>query len=401
MNTVEGRISAAQKSLLQSTNTSGQIRTVMSSYRINPLGAHVDHQGGAVLAQPINQFTLLPYCTSQPSGEPVVQVQSMHPEWQSQPVEIRLADKHPFKPDDEASWARYVKAAVAAFCKQHTLTRNLDAVVDGTLIGAGLSSSASVILAYLKALEAASDVQLSEQELVELCRVVENEYMGLNNGVQDQMSIVFGSASGLALLDVNAVSASIAESPDSVTSVCWLLLYSGYSRELINSGFNTRVAECREAAGLLQEGATRLGEVERTINLNARLAALPPELGRRAKHFFTETARVEQGSELWHNGDWQRFGELMNASCQSSISDYESGSEALVTAHHLASACDGVYGSRFGGGGYGGCLIVLAERAKADSIAATLLDSYLGKFPDRDGIAKVLLAEPCNGLEVV
>jgi len=296
---------------------------------------------------------------------------------------------------------RYLQASIDVYDTKYPIKTSLSAAIDGTLIGAGLSSSASVILAYINALAHANGVDLTASEQVEMCRQVENNHMGLNNGVQDQMSIVFGRSRGLATLDVNNVTAEIAESPASVENVSWVLLFSGYSRELINSGFNTRVEECQHAASLLQKGATRLGDVSEANATAASIDKIPEPYNLRARHFYSEVARVAEGADLWRSGDWQAFGKLMNASCQSSINQYQSGSEALVTAHQLASDRDSdtIYGSRFGGGGYGGCLIMLVNREHEDAICKDMLAAYLSKFPDREGIAKCFVARPSNGIE--
>ena len=309
------RYEARSSQSAKSPDSDYKPRAAISPYRINPLGAHVDHQGGHVLAQPVNQSTVLSFISYPPKqATRTVRVISLHPDWRNTPCELVIKNnKVEPGPDNPANWQRYLIATVTAFCEAFSLDKNLLAVVDGTLIGAGLSSSASVILAYLGALEHCSSVTLSPQQKVELCRIVENEHMGLNNGIQDQMSIVLGRKKGLAVLDVNQVTASIALSPVSVGDVCWVLLYSGYSRELINSGFNTRVAECAEAASLLQNGCQRLGDVAEHNRSTEKLAQLPPHLARRAMHFTTETARVQQGVTAWEKGDWAHFGQLMNA----------------------------------------------------------------------------------------
>jgi galactokinase len=38
-----------------------EIRIIASPYRISPLGAHIDHQGGPVLGMSINAYSLLAY----------------------------------------------------------------------------------------------------------------------------------------------------------------------------------------------------------------------------------------------------------------------------------------------------------------------------------------------------
>ena len=308
----------------------------------------------------------------------------------------------------EDSRPRYARAAVAVL-DAHVLAntgtplrRGLLGVVRGTLVSAGLSSSASVVLAYLSALAAVNDLALDEGTLVELVRRVENEHLGLANGVQDQMSIVFGRERALSRLDVDAVEATHLDDPPTVDAVRWLLCYSGVSRELAaGSDFNTRVAECREAAALLEAGAARLGEVSPGRRGEAALAALPATLGRRARHVFTEIQRVALGAEAWRHGDWRFFGELMDASCASSIEQYESGSEWLIALHAIARETPGVLGSRFSGGGYGGCLVMLVERDAAETAAAALLARYLGRYPDRRGLARTFVATPERGVRVL
>ena len=399
MSSLDSLISLQRQWLNDRGTASEHVRTLLCPYRINPLGAHVDHQGGAVMAQPIDQYTILSFSPDQHQpDDAMITIQSMQPQWQDT---FRWQSSKADKPENQANWMRYLQASIEVFNAEYPIKTSLTAAIDGTLISAGLSSSASVILACINAVAHANGVDLTPAEQVEMCRQVENNHMGLANGVQDQMSIVFGRSTGLATLDVNSVSAEIAESPDNADEVSWVLLFSGYSRELINSGFNTRVEECQHAASLLQTGATRLGDVSAGNATEASIDKLPQPYNLRARHFYSEIARVAKGADLWRMGDWKAFGELMNASCHSSINQYQSGSEALVTAHQIACDIDTVYGSRFGGGGYGGCLIMLADRKHEDSICNAMLASYLSKFPDRKGIAKCFVARPANGIEYI
>ena len=401
MPSLDSLISKQRQWLSEQNTASEQITTLLCPYRINPLGAHVDHQGGSVMAQPIDQYTILSFSPEKlHPDDALISVQSMQADW-PEPFQWRRSEAR--KSEADANWMRYLQASINVYNEKYPIKTSLTAAIDGTLISAGLSSSASVILAYINALAHANNVELTSGEQIEMCRQVENNHMGLNNGVQDQMSIVFGRNTGLAILDVNNVSAAIAASPDTVEEVSWVLLFSGYSRELINSGFNTRVDECKHAASLLQDGATRLGDVSDANATAALIDKLPEPYHLRARHFYSEVARVAEGADLWRAGNWQAFGELMNASCQSSIHQYQSGSEALVTAHQLAKdqGKETIYGSRFGGGGYGGCLIMLVKREHEDSVCREMLAAYLSQFPDRQGIARCFVARPSNGIEFI
>lgn len=383
-------------SLNQATELTGMTDTpqvVVSPYRFNPLGAHIDHQGGDVLARCLNQYTILVFWKN-PDERSVVWASLQPGLWQS-------SEFAPGELIDEHGWDAMARASVAAFSSCREMKHGMTAVVSGTLISGGLSSSASVILAYLSALAAVNDVSLSPEELVELSRQVENDYRGLNNGIQDQMSIAFGVREHLSVLDVENVRAAHVADPIDSSDVCFLMCYSGVSRDLGGSPFNTRVAECREAARLLHRDAKHLGQVPVELRSAAALAALPDVVGRRAAHVFSEMRRVHEGARAWQAGDWQSFGKLMNESCQSSINDYESGSEWLIALHEIARNLDGVYGNRFSGGGYGGCLFMLADINAVDQIAESLLEAYLTRYPDLQGAARVVIAEPESTVRLV
>ncbi len=120
---------------------------------------------------------------------------------------------------------------------------------------------------------------------------------------------------------------------------------------------------------------------------------LPPHLRRRAEHFFGETARVEQGREAWTRGDAAAFGSLMTQSCNSSIHLYESGSRELVTLQRIAQQTPGVYGSRFSGGGYGGCVVALVARDQARAAGEVILERYAATHPEQAGRAAAYLIE--------
>lgn len=394
-------VSRSAESARRTFGQDSSVNVVVSPYRFNPLGAHVDHQGGAVLARTIDQYTLLPFRSITDSRQVSLSAQ---PGWATSETHFTAGDL-----DATENWIRYAQASARALTEHLpsslSSSGGYEGQVQGTLVGAGLSSSASVVLAYLTAMAHSAGLSLGKQDLVELSRRVENDYLGLNNGIQDQMSIVFGQTDALSLLNMQTVSASPVHNPVDCDQICWIICYSGFSRELINSDFNTRVAECREAAsalGSLQDTrAAILGDLERDQALE-QLHKIDPILQRRAMHFFSETERVESGCHAWTSGNWAAFGQLMNESCHSSITQYESGSQPLINLHETASATPGVLGSRFGGGGYGGCLITLAERRVADDVQASLFENYRSRYPKKDN-ARIFIAnnESCVRVETV
>ena len=146
------------------------MKQIFSPYRICPIGAHIDHQGGPVLGRTIHMGTTLEYS---PLGSKELHIQS-----------DQLGETGFFIGDeiDKTHWARYAQAAATVLDKKHKIRRGFMGQLNGTLIGAGLSSSASVSLAYLKALADVNDIELSNEGLVQMEYELEHDVLGLQIG---------------------------------------------------------------------------------------------------------------------------------------------------------------------------------------------------------------------------
>jgi galactokinase len=181
-----------------------------------------------------------------------------------------------------------------------------------------------------------------------------------------------------------------------------LVAYSGYSRELTTTGYNSRVQECAEAAAMLADLAGRpaanvLSAIDPS-DFKRHAKQLPPLLARRASHYFSETRRVHEGMDAWRQGDLERFGRLMLSSCRSSIEQYECGSPAIHDLQQIVSSTRGVIGSRFSGGGFGGCVVGLVAGEWAVEAAQTIAETYRRCHPEVETQAAVYLAQSSDGL---
>jgi galactokinase/galacturonokinase len=83
----------------------------------------------------------------------------------------------------------------------------------------------------------------------------------------------------------------------------FLIVYSGFLRELSSTGYNDRVSECHQVARQL---ASLSGLPETGILADIPLPVfegykgeLPEPLRKRAAHFFGEINRVEEGRLAW------------------------------------------------------------------------------------------------------
>ncbi|KAK5829634.1 galacturonokinase isoform X1 [Gossypium arboreum] len=379
------------------------VRVVVSPYRICPLGAHVDHQGGIISAMTINKGILLGFVPSgstevalrsgQFKGEVRFRVNENHKSRQtiSKGEEIN-ADKSSPSPD-EFEWGIYARGALYALqSRGNHLAQGIIGYICGSegLDSSGLSSSAAVGIAYLLALETANGLTVSPTENIEYDRVIENEYLGLRNGILDQSAILLSSHGCLTYMNCKTTEHKLIRPPkfledqeaEPQKGYKILLAFSGLRQALTNNpGYNSRVAECQEAAKVLLN-ASGNKEVEPFLcNVKpevyeAHKFKLEPNLAKRAEHYFSENMRVRKGLEAWASGDLRAFGELMTASGLSSIKNYECGCEPLFQLYEVLLRAPGVFGARFSGAGFRGCCVALVDAARATEAAKFVRVEY-------------------------
>ncbi len=372
-------------------------RVVRSPYRICPLGAHIDHQLGRVTAMAIDRAVHLAYV---PTPEARVRVRSITFDGD---IDVDLAAVPARVPSD---WGNYIRGAAVALGRSYDLRHGFVGITSGGLAEGGLSSSAAVGVAYLLALEDVNGLHLSPWENVERDRLIENEYLGLRNGILDQAAILLSRRNHLTVIDCKASTHDlIAPSPAQAEHV-WMIAFSGVRQTLVTTGYNLRVEECAEAARTLLSAAGRsvdcplLGHVTRDEyeRYGDHLEGAP---ARRARHFFEETDRVNLGVGAWERGDLVEFGKLMSDSGRSSIENYECGSPPLVDLYNILIQTDGVYGARFSGAGFRGCCIALVDAARAESAAAYVRERYAAVRPEFAADAPVLICHSADGASIL
>jgi galactokinase len=353
-------------------------RVVFAPYRICPLGAHIDHQLGTVTAMAIDCGVLLAYAASTARE---VRLSSL--EFAG---EVRFGLNRPGAPQP-GDWGNYARGAVQAVTRKgYTLSRGLVGVITGPWSEGGLSSSAAVGVACLLALEEVNALPVAAEENILLDQAIENDYLGLKNGILDQSGILLSRRDHLTVVDCATNQHELVPTAQPTGTWSIVLAFSGLKQALTGTDYNRRVAECAAAARILLDAAGRpearalLGCV-RESEYAEHKHRLPQPLDRRAAHFFTEVKRVRQGVMAWSKGDLPAFGRLMAESGESSIRNYQCGSPPLVDLYELLMRCPGVYGARFSGAGFRGCCVALANEAAARQIAETITPAYARRQP--------------------
>src|SRR5205823_4131413 len=125
-----------------------------------------------------------------------------------------------------------------------------DLLIDGDLpLRSGLSSSASLELGVAVALMALAGCPIDRKALARLGQRVENEIVGVQSGIMDQLAVACGVAGHALLIDCRSLAAEPVALP---TDVRILVLDSAVPRKLAESAYNQRRSECESALRALQ-----------------------------------------------------------------------------------------------------------------------------------------------------
>jgi galactokinase len=232
----------------------------------------------------------------------------------------------------------------------------------------GLSSSAALEVATLRAMRSLYDLNISDIQIAQIAQQAEVEFVGVRCGIMDQMASSVGRAGHALFLDTQSLESRLAPLPVGHKIV---VVDSGIPRRLAESGYNTRRAECEEACSLL--GIRTLREAD--LSFMPQIEKLPQPLNRRARHVVTENARVLEGVRVLQGGNFKRFGELMVASHNSLRDDYE---VSLPELDNLVAIMmrHGALGARLTGAGFGGATVALVEETKYEAFKVGVAGDY-------------------------
>ena len=338
--------------------------------RVNLLGGHADYNDGFVLPVAIDRAAWL---AATPAAEPRARV-----------VALDLEEEVTFPldpvPDRRGDWADYPRGVAWALGKWGGHLVGMDAALaSGVEIGAGLSSSAAVEVAFAWAWRALSALELDRTEVALACQQAENEYVGVRCGVMDQMAAVWGRAGHALLLDCRTLQVEPVRLPKGTVV---MVLDSGVRRELAASAYNQRRQECDAVLRLL---SPHLPHARALRDISSRdLAAwehlLPLTLRRRARHVVTENERVLAAVPALRAGDVATVGAAMLRSHASLRDDYEVSAPELDLLVEAATEVEGCYGARLTGAGFGGCVVALAAAEAAPEVVTHVSRAYAARL---------------------
>ena len=327
--------------------------------RVNLIGEHTDYNGGLALPFAIADGVTV---TAEPRDDGLIVARALD---LGQEDRFDAAD-----PPGGGGWRAFVRGAVGELDRAGVAVAPATLQITGTVPrGSGLSSSAALEVALVLALLAISgDEPPAPVALAKLCARVENEWVGAQTGLLDQLASLLGAPDTALRIDFTTLDVQ----PVPLRTGDWALVTVD-SRERhshASGGYNARRAECARACELLGVGALAAADRDAA-------AQLPDPLDRRALHVLDEDARVEETVAGLHAEDLAEVGRLLTASHASLRDLYDASTDQVErTVQALLDA--GAAGARMVGGGFGGHVLALLPPGVAPPEGATVVEPSPG-----------------------
>ncbi|MDQ3615546.1 MAG: galactokinase [Actinomycetota bacterium] len=357
--------------------------------RVNLIGEHVDYNNGKCLPMALPHAT---YAALAPRDDDKVRITSLQ---QDEPWQGRIDALGPGNVD---GWAAYPAGVAWALQQDGFELPGLDIVVDSRVpVGSGLSSSAALECSVAIGLCAVAGVEPDAEvrrRLVSACMRAETEVAGAPTGGMDQTIALLAEAEHALLLDCRDWSTDQIPWDPSAHDLELLVVDTRASHSLNDGGYQSRRSDCEEAARLLAVDSLR--EVDDASAALERLEELGDAEGRihsRARHVFSEIARVEDAVDQLRGTDFAGLGQTFLASHASLRNDFEVSCPELDMVVSTAGEA-GALGARMTGGGFGGSAIVLVPQDMVDRVSDAVTAGFASHGWDAPGF---LLARPAGG----
>ena len=354
----------------------GEVKTFFSPGRVNLIGEHTDYNGGFVFPCALDFGT---YAVVKKREDKIFRMYSKNFE-NLGIIEFNLDSLVYDKKDD---WANYPKGVVKIFLdRNYKIDSGFDVLFFGNIPnGAGLSSSASIEVLTAVILKDLFKLDVNMVEMVKMCQVAENKFIGVNSGIMDQFAVGMGKKDNAILLDCNTLKYEYV--PVKLKNMSIVIANTNKKRGLADSKYNVRRNSCEEAVKVLNKNGVNikyLGELTVAEFEKVKHYITDEEQLKRATHAVTENERAKVAVEFLKKDDIAEFGKLMNKSHISLRDDYEVTGLELDSLVEAAWEEKGTVGSRMTGAGFGGCTVSIVENDYVDSFIKNVGKKYKEKI---------------------
>lgn len=381
MNQSENAINEVQK-LFKEKFGHTPTHTVKAPGRLELLGNHTDYNEGLVMSLAVDKYLFI--AASPRTDGKIELVSTAFPERE-------IFSVSEFKKNPNTPWADYVKGVLDQLRKRGVQFSGFSAAIHGTVpMGAGMSSSAALevvtamtvrklfpfILTETASRKPSSDEETADVtrdeklQLAKLCQRAENQFVGVQCGILDQISSLFGKS--FHAIEIDCQSLSVDHAP-MIGEIAILICNSGVKHSLVGGEYNELREMCESAARKIGVKALRAVDLKM---LNANKDKLTEREFQCAYHVVGEIQRVIAGAKALSADDFFQFGQYMFQSHESSRDFFKNSTKELDLLVELARKHPGILGARLTGGGFGGATINLIKRDAIDSFSKHMAMEY-------------------------
>tara|TARA_B100001142_G_scaffold269334_1_gene274919 strand:+ start:8839 stop:10011 length:1173 start_codon:yes stop_codon:yes gene_type:complete len=350
--------------------------------RVNIIGEHTDYNFG--LAMPIAIDKWIISMLSERSDRKV----NIHSVNYSKTILSNLNDLE----NHSELWEKYVKSSINVINKKYNLNNGFDILIGGNIpIGFGMSSSAALEVSIVSCILGKYFDKNDKYEILEICNKVEKDMLGIESGMLDQYASIFSMDKNFLLIDFNNISHEYFDSNMKESS--WLLINSMISRELVDSEYNIRVAECREGLNLLNKLTGKKLSLSSLLLKDIEFIKNNRKLYNRLFHICSENQRVNKMREEILSGNLVNIGKLLLESHYSLSTKYEVSCDEIDFIISISKEHSGFFGGRIMGGGFGGCTINLVKKKLKKEFMCFVKDKFYKKYKSNIEIEEVVFSE--------
>ena len=340
--------------------------------RLEVLGNHTDYNEGYVLSVAVDAGTEMAFVKTEGT---TCKVHS--------PVMgdgVRMFDLDDIKqPLENRDWTNYIRGVINEMQKRGYEVGAFNAVITSNMpLSAGMSSSASIEMALVSGLCELFDLDIPLKNKARIGQGCENNYIGANTGLMDQLSSLTGKKNQLVVSEFRNVTVNHTPIPEEIALV---VVNSGVTHDL-SCEYNERREMCEEACDVLKTvypGVTALRDVTLSM-LEEQKELLSENAYKRARHITEENKRVKEAQDFLASGDISQFGRLLFDSHQSSMDNFENSCEELDFLVKTAKESGQCLGARLSGGGFGGISIHLVKSEDTPSYVEFIKSSFEDRF---------------------
>ena len=329
--------------------------------RVNLIGEHIDYSQGFVLPFAIDLYTSV---AIRKRNDGIVRIASSQRNQNFETFEVSE-----IKPGYGTGWAKYPLGVLWAL----GISEGLDIFIDGKVpSGAGLSSSAALECSIAFAINELFHLGRSLKDLALLSQKAENDYVGVPCGIMDQSISLMGKSGFALLIDCSDLSTTLVPLDLTRADLQLLIIDTGVHHALVDGGYAERRASCESAAAKI--GVASMRQLSAALLESSQENLTNPEF-MRARHAVTEIARVLETVTKLRESDYLAVGKILNESHRSLRDDYTVSCPESDLVVNTANA-NGALGARMVGGGFGGSVIALIDRAETGKISIAIEQAF-------------------------